>query len=362
VDKIKGLRPKNGGIEIRADYNKVQYSWFLNKPWNRTNCAEASRVRRQKIEELKQTSSSDHLRRENPLFQTVAQDYLNAIKVRCTQSYINLARRDINNIWLPELGLIPIKNIRVRDVRLADQAFTWSSAKRQQNARSVLRGIFDTAIMDELIDTNPAQKLLKVSHQNPDIDPFTSEEKEILLDLFSGQVRLYFLLAFETGMRTAELMGLRAEDFRGKRLHLERTMVLRQYKPMKIKQTRTIIMSQRLQDALREAPRHISGHMWINSLGQLLKDPKVFNKAWRVALSTTGIRYRRAYNCRHTRASLGLSAGQTPAWLAKQLGHDLRTFFARYADYIDSNSDDAEMAKLVPSKNTKLGKNWDISQ
>jgi hypothetical protein len=45
--------------------------------------------------------------------------------------------------------------------------------------------------------------------------------------------------------------------------------------------------------------------------------------------------------------------------LAKQLGHDLRTFFAKYADYVDSDNDAAEMAKLSPSKNTKLGQSWD---
>jgi hypothetical protein len=62
------------------------------------------------------------------------------------------------------------------------------------------------------------------------------------------------------------------------------------------------------------------------------------------------------YNCRYTRASIGLSAGQTPAWLASQLGHDLRTFFAKYADYIDGDNDAAELVKLEALEKHETGR------
>ncbi len=76
--------------------------------------------------------------------------------------------------------------------------------------------------------------------------------------------------------------------------------------------------------------------------------------SWHQALDATGVRYRRPYNTRHSRASIGLLYGQTPAWLAKQLGHDMRTFFERHADWIDGDTDEIEMAKMVIS--TKVGK------
>jgi integrase len=202
------------------------------------------------------------------------------------------------------------------------------------------------AIMDEYIDSNPAEKLLPVSHQKPAIDPFSSQEKEAILQELQGDAYLYYLLAFETGMRTAELMALRWSDIRESKAYLNRTLVLRTIKDMKIKQCRTVALSARVQQALKAAPRAITGDLWLNSKGEPRLDGRYFVNAWHTALTATGVRYRRPYNCRHTRASLGLSAGQTPAWLAKQMGHDLRTFFERYADFVDSDSDALEMAKL----------------
>jgi hypothetical protein len=62
-------------------------------------------------------------------------------------------------------------------------------------------------------------------------------------------------------------------------------------------------------------------------------------------------------NCRYTRASIGLSAGQTPAWLASQPGYDLKIFFVKYADYIDGDNDAAELAKLEALEKHETGRN-----
>lgn len=118
-------------------------------------------------------------------------------------------------------------------------------------------------------------------------------------------------------------------------------------------------LTPRIIDALENAVRPITGEVWLNKDGTLLRDTKTLTKDWNSAMEGARVRYRRPYNCRHTRASLGLSAGQTPAWLANQLGHDMRTFFAKYATYIGGDTDAMEMAKLRPSKNTKLGDNWE---
>lgn len=296
------------------------------------------------------SNEDDHLKTENPLFQDVAQEYMINIRKRCTQSFCDDAKNIINSIWNPALGLKPIKDIRVKDVRKADQEPKWSSAKRRRNARSVLRGIFDIAIADELIDENPANKLKKISHQAPDIDPFTAEEKEAILKNLYGQAYLYFVLAFETGMRTGELLGLRWSDFRDGKAYLERTLVRGKIKDMKIKKCRAVALSKRALTSLDYCDRLDPKHLWLNQDGTPLLECKPLWKQWKAALANGNIRYRKAYNCRHTRASLGLSAGQTPAWLAAQLGHDLRTFFTNYARFMEGNTDSVELAKMELQK------------
>jgi len=42
---------------------------------------------------------------------------------------------------------------------------------------------------------------------------------------------------------------------------------------------------------------------------------------WKPALNRAGVQYRYPYQCRHTYASMMLSSGKNPLWVAKQMGH-----------------------------------------
>jgi integrase len=57
--------------------------------------------------------------------------------------------------------------------------------------------------------------------------------------------------------------------------------------------------------------------------------PKQIRKVWQTALKRAGVRYRRPYQTRHTYASMMLSAGEHPMWVAKQMGHADWTMIAR---------------------------------
>ncbi len=58
------------------------------------------------------------------------------------------------------------------------------------------------------------------------------------------------------------------------------------------------------------------------------------------------VRHRRPYNCRHSYASIGLSEGLQPAFLASQLGHTLEVFYRTYATWIDDDSNQVQYSKL----------------
>ena len=86
--------------------------------------------------------------------------------------------------------------------------------------------------------------------------------------------------------------------------------------------------------------------IFVNTQGKPCLDGDLFNIEWKKALIAGCVRYRRAYNCRHTYASLGLKAGAKPAFLAAQLGHSLQMFYSTYAKWINEDDDDAELALL----------------
>lgn len=57
---------------------------------------------------------------------------------------------------------------------------------------------------------------------------------------------------------------------------------------------------------------------------------------WKPALTKAKIQYRYPYQCRHTYASMMLSSGANPLWVAKQMGHAdwgmIRKVYGRWID------------------------------
>lgn len=58
-------------------------------------------------------------------------------------------------------------------------------------------------------------------------------------------------------------------------------------------------------------------------------DQPIRKTLWKGVLRSAGVRYRNPYQTRHTYASMMLSAGEHPMWVAKQMGHADWTMIAR---------------------------------
>jgi hypothetical protein len=69
-------------------------------------------------------------------------------------------------------------------------------------------------------------------------------------------------------------------------------------------------------------------------------------KAWPV-LEPLGIRWRRAYDTRHTCATVALMAGVPPAGMASQLGNSVKMLLDRYAGWIPGGDPGNARAVLV---------------
>jgi len=61
----------------------------------------------------------------------------------------------------------------------------------------------------------------------------------------------------------------------------------------------------------------------------------VSNRIWYPTLRRLGLRPRRPYQTRHTAATMWLAAGESPEWIACQLGHsDTKMLFSKYSKYV----------------------------
>jgi integrase len=75
--------------------------------------------------------------------------------------------------------------------------------------------------------------------------------------------------------------------------------------------------------------------VFCNAEGNVLDHSNVSKRVWHPMLRYLGIKARPAYQSRHTAATLWLSAGENPQWIARQLGHsNTRMLFERYSRYV----------------------------
>jgi len=90
-------------------------------------------------------------------------------------------------------------------------------------------------------------------------------------------------------------------------------------------------------------------------------DQPIRHGVWVPAMRKAGVRYRRPYQTRHTYASMMLSAGESPMWVAQQMGHSDWTMIARiYGRWIPEAAPDAGQ-KAVKIFGQNAGQNAGIT-
>lgn len=342
LPKYRGVRPHGNRIQINYSVNGEHTFETIDLPPNKTNLGTARKIRQQRIDEAK----AGYIQAGSKCFAEIAQLYLDSLEVaRSTiMGYMGI----LEKYWMPELGNRDIAEIRYSDLLAIANKVEWPSGKTRKNALIPLRGVFNLAVADNLRTDNPAEQFKQKKHQRPEIDPFTDAEWQAIRAKLADEWLPYFQLLWETGMRhPSETMALTWDDFSGDRLNVNKAIVRRRIKEVKNYNSRDVLLTKAAQSILRNHPgRFAGGPIFPNSLGRHQLDGDNPNKAWRAAVEASGVRYRRAYNLRHSFASRALTAGLKPAFVAQQLGHNLKMTLEVYGKYITSEEDRSQIELL----------------
>ena len=90
-----------------------------------------------------------------------------------------------------------------------------------------------------------------------------------------------------------------------------------------------------------------------------LSERRLREAFFKPCLRALGIRQRKAYNTRHTYATVALMAGVNPSYIARQLGHaNTAMLFKHYAKWIDGADSGLEAAKMNGVFGRELAQNW----
>ncbi|MCY1525550.1 putative defective protein IntQ [compost metagenome] len=146
--------------------------------------------------------------------------------------------------------------------------------------------------------------------------------------------------AFWTGMRTSELVALDWGDIdwiRGE-VRVSRAMTQAAKGSAEVTKTAAGARTIKLLGPALTALQAQKVHTFLAGI-EVFQNPRTSERwagdqpirktMWAPGLKKAGVRYRRPYQTRHTFASMMLSAGEHPMWVAQQMGHSDWTMIAR---------------------------------
>jgi integrase len=254
---------------------------------------------------------------------------------------------------VPAMGKRPLGSVRRGDIE------SWAaglslSASSAGLAVQHLGTMFESAVADGLIATNPARRAKRPRVDVTPVVPFSSDQLEALSAAAPGWFRVALTLGAACGLRQGEATGLTVDrvDFLRRQLTVDRQLVTRAsgqpvFAPPKTPRSyRSVPLADVALDALSA---HIDEYgigqngLLLHRDGHLLGRPR-FGEVWRSLRKQASMPTARFHDTRHTFASVLLSGGVSVAAAADYLGHSPAELLKTYAHMVPA---DHERARSV---------------
>lgn len=236
------------------------------------------------------------------------------------------------------------------------------SRKTHNNVLDPGRQVFELAKGDGAISENPCDGIAFLELPEPEPDPFTLAEVDLILhkmlERWGEEMQDYFEWAFFSGMRPSEQIEQRWDDvdMRERLTRIQRARVEGVVKDTKTYYNRTLEHHSRAHAALeRQFARTglAGGYVWLSPFsgngrkaGEPWLDEHRQGEMFRAVIRLLRMRARPAKNTRHTYATMLLMGDAKLSWAAAQMGHSKAMFERRYAKWIPQADRGAELAKV----------------
>lgn len=302
-----------------------------------------------------------------PVFSKYCEIWVADKEIEWRNSYAEKIRIVIRKYLTPYFGTIPVINIKKSDIlgfRSSLAKVTYGnnqeclSPSRINQIMTVLRMILDSASERYDFDS-PYKNIKSLKEGRIEVTPFSLEEVQRIITSVRDDFKPYYTIRFFTGMRTSEIDGLQWKniDLQRREIHIREALVNGVLGGTKTYGSdRTIQMNDRVYQAFLQQKSLNNGKssfVFCNRDGGPLDYRLVNKRVWHPLLRYLGLKPRRAYQTRHTAATLWLSAGENPEWIARQLGHSTTEMLFRvYSRYIpnvtrrDGSAFEAMLEKL----------------
>lgn len=338
----KGLTIRGDSIQVAFTYQGVRCREVVPGPPTQARLKALAQMRQAILYDIKlgtfdyakhfpNSKRAKLLRKARPDQYTIGEAldaWFQRARARCERSTLRDYQSAIDYHLIPQFGTLPLADLTAIMVKEWLAGLPCSN-KRKNNILTPLRRTYEEMYLDERIDKNPLERVKNLSAPPREPDPFTGEEIKSILNELSGQERNLIQFAFWSGLRTSELIALRWKDvdLEQGRIFVREAKVRGHLKGTKTTSgSREVTLQPQAKDALI-SQRTFTGLLneWVfhdSRTNDAWKNDQAIRKTvWTPALERAGVPYRNPYQTRHTFASILLSRGENPLWVAQQMGH-----------------------------------------
>lgn len=300
-----------------------------------------------KFDETESLERYDKFSDQTPLFEEFSETWFHENEIRWKRSYRENVEQIISGYLNKAFGSKKVSHITKAEIlkfraslsKVKNGTKIGLSADRINHIMTITRMILtDAADRDNF--NNPYQNIKALKVNRTDVEPFSLEDVHLILQKCSEDFRDYFLIRFFTGMRTGEVDGLKWKfvDFKNRLILIRETIVNGYEETGKtVESFREIQMSTPVYEAFLRQKQKTGAQIWVftNRENNPLDHRNVTKRIWYPLLEKCGLDKRRPYQTRHTAATLWLAAGESPEWIARQMGHTTtKMLFQVYSRYV----------------------------
>ena len=262
------------------------------------------------------------------------------LKISTLDKYTHIIKNRIN----PTFENMQVEEIKPSTIKSWIYDMNDIGGKSKRIYLSILSGILQEALYDEIITRNPVRSVKLPKFTTDKIKPFNSDEVMLIMNNANNDnYRFYLAIAFYTGMRSGEIIALKKSDidFKSNVITVQRTRSHHGESSPKTRYSiREIPIIELLTPFIKELYNaHDNEYLFITQYKKPYINTHTFvENHWKPSLKELGIDYRRPYNARHTYATNMLYNNLvTPVQLAQLLGHaNTQMVFDVYVNYLDS--------------------------
>jgi len=315
------------------------------------------------------SSHGDKRRKVEDLsFATFAEVWFLEKQIEWRDSYRNTVRTSLDKYIVPHFGGQDMASITKPDIlnfrlflskRPGIGGNATMSPSRINHIMTPLRMILNEAA-DRYGFVSPWQNLKSLKEGRTQVQPFTFAEVRRLIRSVRADYKPYLTTRFFTGMRTSEVDGLKWKyvDFERKQILVREAWVQGKQAPTKTDgSNREIEMASVVYEALlaqKMRTGDAGDYVFCSSaIGKPIANRNFVRRVWYPLLERQNLEARRPYQARHTTATLWLASGESPEWIARQMGHTTTEMLFRiYSRYVPNltRRDGSAFERLLTSR------------